>query len=215
MDNDDQFLFGKRVRPSHKVAYLTFDDGPNEVTLALLNILARHRAKASFFMLEPHIRRYPCTVRAMIRQGHAVGLHGVTHKVNRFYASKRSVVRELDQTRRTLKRATGKTSYLVRTPYESLPHLKPAYFKALKKAGYRLWDWNVDSKDWKYKNRYSIVMVKKGTLRMEKAMVRPVILMHDLKETAEILPKILLFLKRRGFRFKKITPDLKPVHFVK
>jgi peptidoglycan/xylan/chitin deacetylase (PgdA/CDA1 family) len=205
----------KRVHPSHKVAYLTFDDGPNEVTKAILNILARHRAKATFFLLEPHIRRFPGTVRSMIRQGHAVGLHGVTHKADRFYASKRSVVRELDQTRQTLKRVTGKSSYLVRTPYGSLPHLKPAHFKALKQAGYRLWDWNVDSLDWKYKNNYSIVLVKKNTLRMLRAKVRPVILMHDLKETSKILPIIIKFLKRRGYRLRKITPGLKPLNFVK
>lgn len=78
-----------------------------------------------------------------------------------------------------------------------------------------MWDWNVDSLDWKYKSRYSLFLVKKRTLRMNKAKVRPVILFHDLERTAKMLPKILKFLKKKGYTFNILTTGLKPVQFVK
>ncbi|UUZ82420.1 polysaccharide deacetylase [Paenibacillus sp. P26] len=205
----------KRARSGHKVAYLTFDDGPRPITRKILRILAAHRAKATFFMLEPNIRRYPQTVKKMIREGHAVGLHGVSHKEGKFYASKFSVVREMNQARQTLRRKTGKDTVLIRTPYGSLPHLKPSYLKALQSAGYQMWDWNVDSLDWKYRNRYPLVLIRQNVDRLSRLKVRPVILMHDLKETAAILPEILRLLKKRGYEFKRLSPSLTPVQFGK
>ncbi|WP_248925759.1 polysaccharide deacetylase family protein [Paenibacillus hamazuiensis] len=211
MENKKEF---KRAVPYPKSAYLTFDDGPNDATDQILRILADYKAVATFFMLEPNMRRYPRTVKRMIRAGHAVGLHGVTHQVSRFYASKRSVVQEMKRTRQTLRRITGKDTVLIRVPYGSSPYLKRSYLKALKSAGYRMWDWNVDSLDWKYKNRYSIELIGKKVNRLGKLKVSPVILLHDQKETAAILPDILMLLKKRGYVFRKLSPSLSPVQFV-
>lgn len=198
-----------------KVAYLTFDDGPNQITKLLLNTLSLYKAKGTFFMLEPQIRLFRKTVRRMIHEGHAVGLHGVTHKVNRFYASKHSMLREFNKTRLTLKIITGKDTILVRTPYGSIPNMKPSYHKALNHAGYRLWDWNVDSLDWKYRNDKSVRLVKKQVLLLEKSRISPVILMHDIPETARLLPQILDFLIQRGYLLKALSPSLKPVNYSK
>lgn len=197
-----------------KIAYLTFDDGPNSVTEQILNILARYNAVGTFFMLEPHIVRFPNTVRRMLDEGHALGLHGVSHKVNEFYASRHSVVQEFDLTRIRIQQITGTDTVLVRTPYGSMPHLKRTQFKAIEQAGYRLWDWNVDSLDWKYKNDYSVSLVKKHVRRLDKSRVSPVILMHDLKETAQLLPKVILFLKKRGYQLDKLDSSLMPLNFM-
>lgn len=201
----------RKSRPVPKTAYLTFDDGPNLVTNLILDVLARNKVKGTFFMLEPLIRRFPKTVRRMVREGHAVGLHGVTHKVSQFYASKQSVIREFNDTRNTLKKVTGKDTVLVRTPYGSLPHMRPSYFKAVRHTGYRLWDWNVDSRDWKHRNERLVYLVKKGVLELEKSGSRPVILMHDLPVTARLLPRIIRFLKNRDYRLKKLDSSLTPV----
>ena len=59
---------------------LTFDDGPSPTnTPALLDLLARHAARATFFVLGPHVRRHPGLVRRMIDEGHEVGMHGHHH----------------------------------------------------------------------------------------------------------------------------------------
>ncbi|MFM1655763.1 polysaccharide deacetylase family protein [Brevibacillus sp. B_LB10_24] len=200
-------LEGKRI------AYLTFDDGPNEATELILDTLARHQAEATFFMLEPQIRRFRDTARRIIRDGHAAGLHGVTHREHQFYASERSILRELNKTRRTLRRVTGKAAVLVRTPYGSIPHMKPSYLAAVRRAGYQLWDWNVDSLDWKYRDARFVEHVIKSVINREKAASHTpvVILLHDLPETAGLLPEIVGFLKERGYRLKRLEPWLEPV----
>jgi peptidoglycan/xylan/chitin deacetylase (PgdA/CDA1 family) len=59
---------------------LTFDDGPNaDATPAILDLLARHRARATFFTLGPNVRREPALVRRMVDEGHEVAAHGEFH----------------------------------------------------------------------------------------------------------------------------------------
>lgn len=58
---------------------LTFDDGPSESTPALLELLARHQAKATFFQCGCHARRLPEVARAVTAAGHELGNHTDTH----------------------------------------------------------------------------------------------------------------------------------------
>ncbi|HTU31989.1 MAG TPA: polysaccharide deacetylase family protein [Solirubrobacteraceae bacterium] len=60
---------------------LTFDDGPHpEGTVAVLKVLARHASKATFFLVGEQVRRYPALAREIADAGHALGLHGETHR---------------------------------------------------------------------------------------------------------------------------------------
>jgi peptidoglycan/xylan/chitin deacetylase (PgdA/CDA1 family) len=60
---------------------LTFDDGPDpEWTPRILDILARHQAHATFFMLVENARVLPELVRRVVAEGHEVGLHGLDHR---------------------------------------------------------------------------------------------------------------------------------------
>ena len=104
----------------------------------ILDILARNKAVGTFFMLEPGIRLYSGIVQRMVNEGHALGLHGVTHIASKFYASKYSVINEFKKNQKTLKRITGMDTILVRTPYGSNHFMKPSYLKAVKHAGYLL-----------------------------------------------------------------------------
>ena len=64
----------------HKVAYLTFDDGPiPEVTPRVLDILKQYGVKATFFMVGENIDKYPDLYRRVIAEGHAVGNHTYHH----------------------------------------------------------------------------------------------------------------------------------------
>ena len=63
--------------------YLTFDDGPNPTaTPALLDVLAREDARATFFVIDRHLNaRTAPIVRRMFEEGHAVGLHSHTRRL--------------------------------------------------------------------------------------------------------------------------------------
>ncbi|MDP4163343.1 MAG: polysaccharide deacetylase family protein, partial [Bacillota bacterium] len=126
--------------PARKIIYLTFDDGPEKFSGDLISLLDHYHAKATFFMLDGNIRKYPEAVKRMVKDGEGVGLHGVTHDRKKFYASVESVLGEMNQDRKTLKEVTGVESFLIRTPYGSAPDMKPAYKQAVYQNKYLMWD---------------------------------------------------------------------------
>lgn len=75
-------LFGPTLRgtPSPRQFALTFDDGPNPaVTPQLLDLLERHRVRATFFMIGNFVRQCPALAHEVVARGHAVGNHTETH----------------------------------------------------------------------------------------------------------------------------------------
>ncbi|MDY0409127.1 polysaccharide deacetylase family protein [Paracerasibacillus soli] len=144
----------KTIHPEiGKVAYLTFDDGPHTTASdEILRLLDKYHAKATFFMLEPHMMQNQNIVKRMVDNGHTVGVHGVTHSVSKIYQSPESFTHEMKQAIQSIKKITGVETHLIRAPYGSVPYITPAYKKAIDKEKMILWDWNIDSEDWKVAN---------------------------------------------------------------
>jgi peptidoglycan/xylan/chitin deacetylase (PgdA/CDA1 family) len=66
-------------RRSKSVA-LTFDDGPDPATtLLLLDLLARHDIRATFFVIGNKAERYPELISHILEQGHTIGNHTMHH----------------------------------------------------------------------------------------------------------------------------------------
>lgn len=195
--------------------YLSFDDGPTAHTEQLLDILAKYGAKATFFMLGNHMDEYSASVRRLVQEGHQPALHGMTHVKSKFYLSPAAALKEMDDDNEHLYEAVKVKSKLVRPPYGSKPYFLQAFRDKLFTHGYHLWDWNVDSEDWKYKSNskaiYSRVMSQVHA--QHKKGVAPVILFHDQADTLKVLPSVLSELKREGYSFELITPELTPVNF--
>jgi len=64
----------------HDLRYLSFDDGPDpEHTPRLLDTLARHNVKASFFLVGEKIEQYPEIVQRIVADGHMIGNHSYSH----------------------------------------------------------------------------------------------------------------------------------------
>ena len=139
---------------TRKVMYLTFDDGPSKYTREILEVLDKYEMKATFFMLDGAMKEDPEAVKQTVEKGHAVGLHGVSHKTGSFYCGQDGPLKEMEQTNDTLESIVGFKSCLVRTPYGSSPYLTQKQYINLVSRDYRIWDWNIDSKDWAYKNPY-------------------------------------------------------------
>jgi len=69
-----------RVDEVRDLVALTFDDGPSRTaTSSVLDLLADHGAKATFFTLAANVERRPELVRRMVAEGHEVALHGDWH----------------------------------------------------------------------------------------------------------------------------------------
>lgn len=75
-----------RFRTTASDVWLTIDDGPTADTEAVLSLLARHRARATFFLKGELAARHPERVRAILAAGHGVGNHSHTHPAAWFWA---------------------------------------------------------------------------------------------------------------------------------
>ena len=68
------------IRTKDKVIYLTFDDGPEPgITEAVLNLLIKHDAKATFFCTGKNFEKYPELVQLILDNGHTFGNHSYSH----------------------------------------------------------------------------------------------------------------------------------------
>lgn len=199
--------------PPAKTVYLTFDDGPSPVTEEIVALLRAYEIEATFFMLEPRMKRYAHGVQSIIQEGHATGLHGVTHDRRKFYRSSKSVLHEMEKARATLLKIGGVESRLIRVPYGSVPHMKPEYLQVLEEEGYILWDWNVDSRDWYYRDKRYVKEVLRQVDQVSRKGESPVVLLHDLEATYRHLPALIDQLVEKGYVFAKIREDLEPVQF--
>lgn len=201
-------LFGAAAADAPRVAYITFDDGPTLNTPNIINTLGKYNAKATFFVLEERIVLYPDYIKQIINSGNAIGLHGVSHSLA-IYSSPMSPLNEMEKTNKSLEALTGRRSMLVRVPYGSSGHLSEEQGKNLESKGYKLWDWNVDPRD-------SVGhIVPENVLRnmcrdLDRCEKTPVILFHDRKSTAQLLPSVLEYLTERGFKLLPLSEKMIP-----
>ncbi|MFF2446863.1 polysaccharide deacetylase family protein [Neobacillus sp. NPDC058068] len=198
---------------NNKTVYLTFDDGPAPFSGDIISLLEKYHFKATFFMLDGNIRSYPDAVRLMVSKGETVGLHSVTHDVRKFYASADSVIAELTQNRNTLKEISGVDSYIMRTPYGSVPKMTAEYRKAVDDNGYIMWDWNIDSRDWDYKDARYVNSVINQLEKMTQHDGPIVILLHERKETLAHLPALFDYLSKNGYEGKALDSSMTPYQF--
>jgi peptidoglycan-N-acetylglucosamine deacetylase len=124
------------------LAALTFDDGPHpQYTPHFLELLKRHDAKATFFMIGEAAHRHPDLVRAVAEAGHAIGNHSWNHPS--FPLITRSERRL--QVRRCAEAIAPYDCKLFRPPYgsENIPSHLDVW-----RLGYRMVNWNIGVPDW-------------------------------------------------------------------
>lgn len=195
-----------------KVVYITFDDGPTPNTPVLLDTLKKYNAKATFFVLEDRIRQYPDFMVRIRGEGHAIGLHGVSHDYRVIYSTPSMPLREMNKANDALYSVLGIRSHLVRTPYGSYPYMTDEQYKILCAAHMRLWDWTVDPRDGIGTSIDSSVLIKNIRRDLKTADV-PIVILHDRKSTAKALDTILSFFASEGYTFAPLDEYTEPVNF--
>lgn len=178
---------------------ITFDDGPHAtLTPKLLNLLAAHHMKATFFVVGENAAEYPEILKRAAREGHEIANHSWSHP-NLGKMGDEGVRRELQKTDDAIKAAIGTRPTLMRPPYGSITARQKNWIHET--FGYRTIIWDVDPLDWKRPGP-SVV-----THRIV-SETRPgsIILAHDIHpSTIEAMPETFDQLEAKGFKFVTVS----------
>jgi peptidoglycan-N-acetylglucosamine deacetylase len=133
---------------------LTFDDGPNPAfTPQLLEILASHNVRATFFMLGSRAQAEPTLVRRIAAAGHLIGNHSWSHP-NLALSSTSRIEQELCRTSQAIEQITGAPVRFFRPPFGAR---RPAVLRIAKRLGLTPVLWNAMTSDWEDPSADAIV----------------------------------------------------------
>lgn len=160
---------------------LTFDDGPNDPdTLRLLDVLAHHNVRATFFVIGRFARQRPDIVRAVAAAGHLIGNHTMTHPLLVTRTS-REVRQQLRDANSAIQDALGIPVKLFRPPHGGR---RPDVLRAAADLGLDTVLWNAMGRDWSPNHlpqydREIVARVERYLLRNMKRGVGTNVLLHD------------------------------------
>ncbi len=178
---------------------MTFDDGPSAtLTPKLLDLLAAHHIKATFFVIGENVAEHPEIVERAAREGHEIANHSWSHP-NFGKMSDEGVRRQLTRTDDAIKNATGVRPTLLRPPYGSITARQKRWIHD--EFGYQIILWDVDPYDWK---RPGPSVVCNRILKE----TRPgsIVLSHDIHPgTIEAMPSTFDQLQAKGFKFVTVS----------
>ncbi|NUP01524.1 MAG: polysaccharide deacetylase family protein [Nonomuraea sp.] len=174
-----------------KCLALTFDDGPGEHTPALLKLLKKERAKATFFLVGKQVERRPSVAAQEAAQGHAIGDHTYSHP-SLPTLNDNAILDELSTTQALIEEATGHRPKMYRPPYG---HTDERVLRMADQQDLAEILWTATTLDWKLRDTKKI---KATVLKLAKR--DGVILMHDtVPQTVKAMPEIIKELKKRGY----------------
>lgn len=204
---------------TNRTVYLTFDDGPSSLTSKILDVLKKEGVSATFF-----VAGYPSEsiLKREANEGHAVGLHTLTHSYKTIYTSETSFFNDINAIGEKVKNAIGYVPDIMRFPGGSSNTVSRNYnkgimtvlTKAVQEKGFQYFDWNVDSGDASGKS-YTSSQICNNVVNGIKNKKVSVVLMHDLStktSTYNALSCIIKYGKQNGYEFKSLTKDSTPVH---
>ena len=156
---------------------LTYDDGPNDVyTERILEILARHEVRATFFVIGRFARERVGLIRRIHAAGHVVGNHTWTHPVLLFRTPER-VREELAATNAVLEDALSEKVQYFRPPHGAR---RPDILRAARELGMVAVMWNAMGYDWKARGSEEVLTnLNRGIRRNRRRRVGSNLLLHD------------------------------------
>ena len=196
LSDKDAELYKKVQAEKHKkVVALTFDDGPNATTTPqALDILAKYKIKATFFVQGKNVAGNEAILKRMKSEGHEVGNHSWDHPVLT-KLSLEDAKKQLTDTESAITSVLGTSSKLMRPPYGAISD----DIRNSLDLSFILWD--VDSLDWKSKNEAAILAEIQ-----RQASNGSIILMHDIHQTSvNSLPKVIEYLQGEGYSFVTVS----------
>ena len=178
---------------------ITFDDGPSaKLTPKLLDLLAAHRIKATFFLIGQNVAENPEIVGREVREGHEIANHSWSHP-SLAKMSDDAVRGQLRKTEDAIRSAGGNRPTLLRPPYGSITPRQKKWIN--QELGYKIVLWDVDPLDWRRPGPNAVCnRIVKNT------RAGSIILAHDIHPgTIEAMPCVLNQLEAKGFKFVTVS----------
>ena len=211
------------VFPEQKTIYLTFDDGPGPYTARLLDVLARYDAKATFFVTgngRYYDEDYTDMIGRAYQEGHAIGVHTLTHDYAAVYASRDAFFRDFRAMEEIIDEQTGEYTKLFRFPGGSSNTISRNYCYGIMSSlaeymtnmGYVYFDWNVDSGDALGGARSSYEVANNVAAGCLENTVN-VVLQHDIKGfSVDAVETILRWGRNNGYVFRALDESSYDAH---
>lgn len=205
---------------SAKICYLTFDDGPSDNTLDILDALREKGVYATFF-IKGNSDRIDL-VKNISDAGHGIGLHTFTHDYAQLYASDDAYFADLAAVQDAVSSRIGRAVDIVRFPGGTSNTVSANYSKGIMSRlvqsvpaqGYQYFDWNASGGD-SATPPPPAADIAANALGGAGGVQRVCVLMHDTtvkRTTVEALPAIIDGLREQGYTFGILTHDTPPFH---
>lgn len=194
-EKDEELYKKAQAEKNKKVVALTFDDGPDgNTTPQALDILAKYKIKATFFVQGKNIAGNEAILKRMQSEGHEVGNHSWNHPILT-KLSLEDAKKQITDTEDAIKSVLGKSTKLMRPPYGAISD------DIRNSLDLSFIMWNVDSLDWKSKNEAAIL-----TEIQHQTSDGAIILMHDIHQpSVNSLPKVIEYLQGQGYSFVTVS----------
>lgn len=189
-----------RGRSDQPRVALTFDDGPDpEITPAVLDILAEHQARATFFVIGRYLDRHRSLGERLHREGHELGNHSWQHSPFQNFYPSAGHGEQIDRCAQLIKSLTGSGQEPLYRPPVGLK--SPAMARAAHRRNLKVVAWSIHSRDTMSRNAHSVA-------RSVANRIRPgdIVLLHDGHDREQrhrplilkALPLLLRGLRERG-----------------
>ena len=193
-----------RVETGDKVVALSFDDGPTpKGVAAILPILDRYDAKATFFLIGEDLERHPEAAQQILAAGHELGNHTYSHQ------------RNVGRSRAFYRDEIGKTAKLLRAAGSDSDLFRPPYGRKLVGLPLEVEDAGLRTITWDVADRAEQFPDPKAYAGDIVSRVRPgsIILIHPMYRgngtAREALPIILAELRNRGYDIVTVSELIK------
>lgn len=188
---------------------LTFDDGPEaERTGALLDVLKKHNAHASFFLVGEKVLNNEEIIRRMIKEGHSVGNHSWSHRRFR-ELSEDELKQELEKTNAVIESVIGHPIHLLRPPGGDISIFQKNFI--LSHFNFTICMWNRSTGDCSYGGESPKgPIIQNATSELSNGSI---ILAHDWAMTPETLDALLTEIENKGCELvsiQELADSLKP-----